>query len=164
MIKPVPLIKGVVFTLCSIWLKKGEQYEKEYFHNLNGLKPLNSPEIDFAVVTGERTLSQAFYMANICCLKSHTSTVLFGSFSCAHKMSFICEAIVTILRHQMSWGMTCLVHHIISKDRYRMALPNDRMHHWQFGHKSPVCLALDNSYLYYDQCCQQCICGIPSYP
>jgi hypothetical protein len=45
-------------------------------------------------------------------------------------MSFTCKAIVTILRHQMSWGMTSRVHCIISKDSYRVALPSDRMHHW----------------------------------
>jgi hypothetical protein len=33
--------------------------------------------------------------------------------------------------------------HIIGKDRYRVALPSDRMHHWQVGHESPVCITLD---------------------
>jgi hypothetical protein len=82
-----------------------------------------------------------------------------------HKTSFTCKAMVTILRHQMSWGMTSHVHHIVSKDRYRVALPSDGMHHWQTGHESPVCIALDNTHLYcnYDQCCQQCGCRIPSH-
>jgi hypothetical protein len=37
--------------------KTGEQYQKEYFSNLNGLKPLNSSRIVFATVAGETTLS-----------------------------------------------------------------------------------------------------------
>jgi hypothetical protein len=66
----------------------------------------------------------------------------------------------------MSWGMTSHVHCIIGKDRYRVALPSDRRHHWRAGHESPVCIALDNTHLYcdYDQCRQQCGCGIPSQP
>jgi hypothetical protein len=36
--------------------KTGEQYQKEYFSNLNGLKLLNSSRIVFAIVVGERTL------------------------------------------------------------------------------------------------------------
>jgi hypothetical protein len=37
--------------------KTGEQYQKEYFSKLNGLKPLNSSRIGFAVVSGETILS-----------------------------------------------------------------------------------------------------------
>jgi hypothetical protein len=81
-------------------------------------------------------------------------------------MSFTCKVIVTILRHQMSWGMTSHVYCIIDNDTYRVALPSDRMHHWQVGHESPECITLDNTHLHcnYDQCCHQYGCGNPSHP
>jgi hypothetical protein len=62
--------------------------------------------------------------------------------------------------------MTSHVHHIIAKDRYRVALPSDRMHHWQVGHENLVCITLDNTHLNcnHDQCYQQCDCGILSHP
>jgi hypothetical protein len=62
--------------------------------------------------------------------------------------------------------MTSHVHSIISKDRYRVALLSDSMHHWQVGKESPVCITLGNTHLYcnYDQCLQQCAHGIPSHP
>jgi hypothetical protein len=37
--------------------KTGEQYQKEYFSKLNGLKTLNSCRIVFAIVAGETVLS-----------------------------------------------------------------------------------------------------------
>jgi hypothetical protein len=41
----------------------------------------------------------------------------------------------------MSLGMISYVHHIISKDRYRVALPSDRINHWWVRHESQYALS-----------------------
>jgi hypothetical protein len=60
--------------------------------------------------------------------------------------------------------MPSYVHCIISKDRYKVAVPTDWMHHWWDGHESPVCITLDNTHLYYsyDQSSSTVAVGFPA--